>query len=149
MANLQAATSEFLRQFWSAIYENKDLGQERAAKMISYLSSTHSKIAPMMTAARNQGCDPQLVRDVSRVLYFFRSWMLGAHRVWAGFHAHARRCKQGTHHIQVARYISLIHLPLSSLPIAGVLWTFSYVYPYYTIIHVSCYRRDPQRNCIN
>lgn len=63
MANLQAATSEFLRQFWTAMYESKESGQERAAKMISYLSNTHSKIAPMMTAARNQGCDPQLVRD--------------------------------------------------------------------------------------
>lgn len=66
MANLQAATSEFLRQFWAAMYESKESGQERAAKMISYLSNTHSKIAPMMTAARNQGCDPQLVRDVSQ-----------------------------------------------------------------------------------
>ncbi|KAG8762330.1 RNA polymerase II transcription factor B subunit 1 [Ceratobasidium sp. 428] len=63
MANLQAATSEFLRQFWAAAYDNKDTSQERAAKMISYLSNTHSKIAPMMTSARNQGCDPQLVRD--------------------------------------------------------------------------------------
>ncbi|KAG8711959.1 RNA polymerase II transcription factor B subunit 1 [Ceratobasidium sp. 395] len=63
MANLQAATSEFLRQFWAAACDNKDTNQERAAKMISYLSNTHSKIAPMMTSARNQGCDPQLVRD--------------------------------------------------------------------------------------
>ena len=68
MANLQAATSEFLRQFWAAMYEDKESGQERAVKMISYLSNTHSKIAPMMTAARNQGCDPQFVRDVSQLL---------------------------------------------------------------------------------
>ncbi|KAG9102715.1 RNA polymerase II transcription factor B subunit 1 [Ceratobasidium sp. 370] len=63
MANLQAATSEFLRQFWAATHEIKESSRERAAKMISYLSNTHSKIAPMMTAARNQGYDPQLVRD--------------------------------------------------------------------------------------
>ncbi|QRV79543.1 BSD domain-containing protein [Ceratobasidium sp. AG-Ba] len=63
MGNLQAATSEFLRQFWSAMYEKKETSQERAAKMASYLSNTHNKIAPMMMAARNQGCEPQLVRD--------------------------------------------------------------------------------------
>ncbi|CAE6430580.1 unnamed protein product [Rhizoctonia solani] len=63
MANLQTATSEFLRQFWSALYEEKEAGKDRLDKMASYLSSTHSKIAPMMTAARNQGHDPQVVRD--------------------------------------------------------------------------------------
>ncbi|CAE7146032.1 unnamed protein product [Rhizoctonia solani] len=63
MANLQTATSEFLRQFWSALYEEKESGGDRLDKMASYLSSTHSKIAPMMTAARNQGHDPQVVRD--------------------------------------------------------------------------------------
>lgn len=63
MGNLQTATSEFLRQFWSALYEDKEPGRDRLDKMASYLSSTHSKIAPMMTAARNQGHDPQVVRD--------------------------------------------------------------------------------------
>ncbi|KEP55400.1 putative RNA polymerase II transcription factor B subunit 1 [Rhizoctonia solani 123E] len=63
MASLQTATSEFLRQFWSALYEEKEAGSDRLDKMASYLTSTHSKIAPMMTAARNQGHDPQVVRD--------------------------------------------------------------------------------------
>ncbi|CAE6518016.1 unnamed protein product [Rhizoctonia solani] len=63
MANLQTATSEFLRQFWSALYDDKDSGKDHVDKMASYLKGTHSKIAPMMTAARNQGHDPQIVRD--------------------------------------------------------------------------------------
>ncbi|CAE6441145.1 unnamed protein product [Rhizoctonia solani] len=63
MANLQTATSEFLRQFWSALYEEKESGRDRLDKMASYLLNTHTKIAPMMTAAKNQGHDPQVVRD--------------------------------------------------------------------------------------
>ncbi|CAE6431010.1 unnamed protein product [Rhizoctonia solani] len=63
MSNLQTATAEFLRQFWSALYDDKDPTKERVEKMASYLTSTHGKIAPMMTAARNQGHDPQVVRD--------------------------------------------------------------------------------------
>ncbi|KAG8734543.1 RNA polymerase II transcription factor B subunit 1 [Ceratobasidium sp. 423] len=63
MANLQTATSEFLRQFWSALYDDKESGKDRIDKMASYLIGTHTKIAPMMTAARNQGHDPQIVRD--------------------------------------------------------------------------------------
>ncbi|CAE6415184.1 unnamed protein product [Rhizoctonia solani] len=63
MAGLQTATSEFLRQFWSALYEEKEPGSGRLDKMASYLLSTHRKIAPMMTAAQNQGHDPQIVRD--------------------------------------------------------------------------------------
>ncbi|KAJ1304522.1 hypothetical protein OPQ81_005665 [Rhizoctonia solani] len=63
MANLQTATSEFLRQFWSALYDEKESGKDRVDKMASYLLGTHNKIAPMMTAARNQGHDHQVVRD--------------------------------------------------------------------------------------
>ncbi|KAB5596026.1 RNA polymerase II transcription factor B subunit 1 [Ceratobasidium theobromae] len=63
MANLQTATSEFLRQFWAAIYDDSESGKERSDKMASYLMNTHTKIAPMMTAARNEGHDPQIVRD--------------------------------------------------------------------------------------
>ncbi|CAE6403349.1 unnamed protein product [Rhizoctonia solani] len=63
MGNLQTATAEFLRQFWSALYDDKDPTNERAKKMASYLATTYGKIAPMMTAARNQGHDPQTVRD--------------------------------------------------------------------------------------
>ncbi|CUA66882.1 General transcription factor IIH subunit 1 [Rhizoctonia solani] len=63
MGNLQTATSEFLRQFWSALYEEKESGRDRLDKMASYLLNTHTKIAPMMTAAKNQGHDPQVVRD--------------------------------------------------------------------------------------
>ncbi|ELU42506.1 hypothetical protein AG1IA_03455 [Rhizoctonia solani AG-1 IA] len=65
MGNLQAATAEFLRQFWSALYDDKDFAKDHVEKMASYLGSTYGKIAPMMTAARNQGHDPQVVRDVS------------------------------------------------------------------------------------
>jgi hypothetical protein len=68
MANVQTATSEFLRQFWAAIYDDKESGKERSDKMASYLLNTQTKIAPIMTVARNQGYDPQLVRDVSPVL---------------------------------------------------------------------------------
>ncbi|KAF8757281.1 TFIIH p62 subunit, N-terminal domain [Rhizoctonia solani] len=63
MGNLQAATAEFLRQFWSALYDDKDFAKDHVEKMASYLGSTYGKIAPMMTAARNQGHDPQVVRD--------------------------------------------------------------------------------------
>lgn len=70
MANLQTATSEFLRQFWAAIYDDSESGKERSDKMASYLMNTHTKIAPMMTAARNEGHDPQIVRDVSLAITY-------------------------------------------------------------------------------
>lgn len=78
MTTCQTAASEFLRQFWSAIYAPASELQmlsaptpaqkaAKAAKMVGYLATTPEKIDAIVRSARAGGLDPQRIQMVSFV----------------------------------------------------------------------------------
>ena len=76
MVTCQAAANEFLRQFWLSSFPTPhemrnpafskflEHREAKAAKMISYLQSTHEKVEALFTQARQLHLDPAVVETV-------------------------------------------------------------------------------------
>lgn len=75
MTSLQTTTSEFLRQFWSAIEppppeqgilsaSSPEQRQARAEKMVGYLGKTQEKVNVIVQKARSAGVDGNKVIQV-------------------------------------------------------------------------------------
>ena len=96
MTGLQTATSEFLRQFWSAVHppppEQGVLSiatptqlSDREEKMASHLSQTEVKIEAILRTASTLGADPGKVQAVSPGLSLFVTCSISS-----GVRAHAQ-----------------------------------------------------------
>jgi transcription initiation factor TFIIH subunit 1 len=96
MTGLQTATSEFLRQFWSAVHppppEQGVLSiatptqlLDREEKMAGYLSQTEIKIEAILRTASTLGADPGKVQAVSLCFPRFVICLIGS-----GVRAHAQ-----------------------------------------------------------
>ncbi|KIK67231.1 hypothetical protein GYMLUDRAFT_1019663 [Collybiopsis luxurians FD-317 M1] len=99
MRSCQTAANEFLRQFWASICPPMTDGPTlslstpaqratKAAKMVGYLSKTHTKVAALVQSAHQQGVDPSRVEvamqpvlhAVERALTFYHNKKPGQQR---------------------------------------------------------------------